>query len=86
LQKTLQQNGPAIFERALPFSEMDALKMLLPYIKSHMKFVEVSVVSQQEATEYIEKNGEDVVGGWEKARVDAALPTQPEIVFWNVTA
>lgn len=58
--------------------------MLLPYIKAHMKFVDVSVITQDEAAEHIAKNGEDAKSGWDKAKVEAALPTAPEVVFWNV--
>lgn len=49
-----------------------------------MKFVDVSVITQDEAAEHIAKNGEDAKSGWDKAKVEAALPTAPEVVFWNV--
>lgn len=70
----------------MPFSELDALKSLLPYVKSNMKFIEVTVVSQEEAQKHIEEHGEDAKAGWESTKVEAALPTSPEVVFWNANA
>lgn len=73
-----------MFERALPFSELDAITSLLPYIKNNMKLIDVVVVSQQEAQKHIAEHGEDSKAGWESSKIEAALPTSPEVVFWNV--
>jgi hypothetical protein len=56
----------------------------LPYIKATMKFSAVSVVSQEEAVERIEKEGADAASGWDANKVEAALPAAPEVIFWNV--
>jgi hypothetical protein len=50
-----------------------------------MKFVDASVISQDDAAEHIKTAGEDAKTGWESSKVEAALPTAPEVVFWNVT-
>jgi leucyl-tRNA synthetase len=47
-----------------------------------MKFVDVSVVSVEDALATIEREGEKE--GWEKAKVESAEPGSPETVFWNV--
>ncbi len=81
-QRSLLTKGPDVFERSLPFNELEALTVLGPYIKASMRFQEVSVVSVEEALATIEKEGEK--DGWDKAKIELAEPGSPETIFWNV--
>ncbi len=85
-QRKISEQGPTTaFSRSLPYSELDALTLLLPYIQSSMRFIDISVCSQSAAIEAMEsgsvKAGEE---GWERTSVDKSEPGSPETVFWNV--
>jgi leucyl-tRNA synthetase len=82
-QKSLQTIGEAAFERSLPFSELDALVSLLPYIKVSLRLDEASAISVSDALETIERDGE--TDGWSKDRVESGEPGMPAVQFWNTS-
>ncbi|KAJ9096600.1 hypothetical protein QFC19_007133 [Naganishia cerealis] len=75
-------NDASALSRSLPYSEIDALTSLLPYIKSSMKLQDVTVISAEDALSRVEK-GETQGEGWDKAAIERAEPESPEILFWN---
>ncbi|KAI5453128.1 cytosolic leucyl tRNA synthetase [Naganishia albida] len=82
IKRKLVTSGTSVFARDLPYSEIDALTSLVPYIKSSMKLQDVAVVSVEDALAQIEKS-ETQGEGWDKAIVERAEPESPEILFWN---
>lgn len=82
LQRKLTTTGTSVFSRDLPYSEIDALTSLLPYIKSSMRLQDVTVVSVEHALSQIEKS-EAQGEGWDKAVIERAEPESPQILFWN---
>lgn len=80
-QRKLAAEGTSAFTRTLPYSELDTLTLLLPYIKSSMKFEELSVVSVEDAQAKVAAG--ESGPGWEQAKIEAAEPGSPEVVFWN---
>lgn len=47
-----------------------------------MKYRDLSIVSVEEASAHIAKEGESE--SWSKERVEAAEPGSPALQFWNV--
>ncbi|KAK4687665.1 leucyl-tRNA synthetase, partial [Tremellales sp. Uapishka_1] len=80
-KKTVLQSGKSAFDRALPFSELQALISLLPYTKVALKFQDAYVVSTKEALDTIAKDGEQP--GWSTEKAEASEPGIPGIQFWN---
>jgi leucyl-tRNA synthetase len=74
--------GAVAFERSLPFSELDVLLLLAPYIKSSLKYTECDIVSTKDAMAHIEQHGES--GSWSKERVESSEPGSPAVQFWNI--
>ena len=81
-QRKLITTGTSVFSRDLPYSEIDALTSLLPYIKSSMKLQDITVVSVEDALSQIEKS-ETQGEGWDKATIERSEPESPQILFWN---
>jgi leucyl-tRNA synthetase len=74
----------AAFNRSLPFSELETLTILRPYIKASLKYEDCYVVSVKEADEVIGAEGEKE--GWSKERSEASEPGNPAVQFWNISA
>ncbi|WOO76690.1 Putative leucine--tRNA ligase, cytoplasmic [Vanrija pseudolonga] len=83
-KKKVQTQGKRAFGRSLPFSEIDALKSLVPYIKVALKYTDVDVVSVADAKAHIAANGES--DGWALDKTEASEPGTPAVQFWNVEA
>jgi leucyl-tRNA synthetase len=66
-------DGEAAFDRSLPFSEINALILLKPYIQASLKFQQCEIVEAQ---------GE-MTDGWSQERADSSEPGTPAIQFWN---
>lgn len=80
MQKEVLARGKAAFNRSLPFSELEALTLLRPYLKVSLKFQDVYVVSVEEAEKEIEAGDKE---GWSKEKIEASEPGSPSIQFWN---
>lgn len=79
--------GPSVFTRSLPYSEIETLNILLPYIKSSMKFQEISVIAVDDALAALDKGDPELTPtekGWDRQKIEIAEPGSPETVFWNV--
>lgn len=77
-QKRISEFGAAVaLNRTLPFSEKEALEIILPYLKRNLGFVEGEVVL-----------ADDVKGkegpGYIPAIIETAEPGSPAFIFWNV--
>ncbi|WVN89149.1 leucine-tRNA ligase [Cryptococcus depauperatus CBS 7841] len=81
-KKKLISNGSSAFDRTLPFDELDALKLLAPYIKSSLRFEDVDVVAVEDARTFVAKKGEQE--GWSMDKIESAEPEAPGVQFWNV--
>jgi leucyl-tRNA synthetase len=81
-KKKLLTTGARAFGRTLPFNELDAIKLMIPHIKSQLKYEQVDVVSIEEAKVHIAANGESA--GWATDKVEAAEPGNPAVVFYNL--
>ncbi|ORY23359.1 leucine-tRNA ligase [Naematelia encephala] len=81
-KRRVSELGKDAFGRSLLFSELDALKLLTPYIKSSLKLQECDIISIQEASKRIqdEKDNEQ----WSKERIEASEPGSPAVQFWNI--
>lgn len=82
LKKKAATVGARAFVNKLPFSELDALKLLVPYIKQQLKIESVDVVSVADAKKAIESNSEGE--GWSLEKAESSEPGQPSVQFWNV--
>lgn len=82
MQRKLAAVGPRAFGRTLPFSEVDAIKLLIPHIKSQLKYDEVDVVSVPDVKAHIAANGEGE--GWNAEKAESAEPGSPAVMFWNL--
>lgn len=80
-QKKVLTVGKRAFGRSLPFSELDALAALVPYVKVALKFDSIDVVSVADAQAHIAKAGESE--GWSAERLEASEPGSPSVQFWN---
>jgi leucyl-tRNA synthetase len=65
-----------VFDRALPFSELEALQAVVPYIKTSLKYNECDIITADEARA---KAGDEI--SLEKA--EASEPGTPAAQFWN---
>lgn len=74
-------SGPSAFTRSLPFSELDALVSLMPYIKASMKFQDLSIISVEDAQAHLAAEGESST--WSKERMELSEPGSPSNQFWN---
>ena len=74
--------GKAAFGRSLPFNELEAITVLVPYIKRSLKLQECFIVSQQEAEATLAKEGDKL--GYSKEKAEASEPGAPSVLFWNV--
>lgn len=83
-KKKVLAQGKRAFGRSLPFSELDAIKLLIPYIKVNLKFAEVDAVSVKDAQAKIAAEGEK--DGWSTERAEASEPGNPSVQFWNIEA
>ncbi|KII84124.1 hypothetical protein PLICRDRAFT_179802 [Plicaturopsis crispa FD-325 SS-3] len=78
LKKRITQLGPeTAFRRALPFSEVEALAEILPYLKKSLGLVDAEVLSVQEART---KEGP----GYTLAIIDSSEPGSPAFEYRNV--
>lgn len=82
LKKKAAVQGKRAFAHKLPFDELEALKLLAPYIKNQLKYDQVDVVSVADARKEIEANGAS--DGWAPERVDLSEPGSPAVQFWNL--
>ncbi|WVF70246.1 leucine-tRNA ligase [Kwoniella sp. CBS 6097] len=73
--------GSTAFDRTLPFDELHTLEILVPYIKSSLKFREVEVISVTKAEELVGKDE-----SYTKEKIEMAQPGLPEPQFWNIEA
>lgn len=80
-QRKVLTQGEGVFDRALPFSEADALVAVLPYIKSSLKYTDCSIVTADEAKARIAAEGE--VDELSLERAEASEPGTPAAQFWN---
>lgn len=81
LKKKAATVGARAFANKLPFNELEALKLLVPYIKQQLKYQDIDVVSVAEAKKAIEagESGE----GWSLDKAESSEPGQPSVQFWN---
>lgn len=78
-QKRMAQYGAqTAFRRTLPFSEIDVLKELLPYLKKSLNLVDAEVMSVDEALTH---EGE---AGYTKSIIDTSEPGAPAFEYRNV--
>jgi leucyl-tRNA synthetase len=82
LKKKASTAGKRAFESKLAFDELEALKLLSPYIKTQLKYDTVDVVSVADAKKHIEANGAS--DGWSPERVEMSEPGSPAVQFWNL--
>ncbi|BEI94138.1 uncharacterized protein CcaverHIS019_0605970 [Cutaneotrichosporon cavernicola] len=82
LKKKATTAGKRAFESKLTFDELEALKLLSPYIKSQLKYTTVDVVSVADAKKHIDANGAS--DGWSPERVEMSEPGSPAVQFWNL--
>ena len=80
-QRKVVESGQSAFNRSLPFSELGALRLLTPFMRSSLKYNECYVVSVEEAEKEIAAHGEK--DGWSKEKMDASEPGAPAVQFWN---
>ena len=80
-QRQVLATGRAAFSRSLPFSELDTLILLQPYIKSSLKYAECEIMAVSEAIKHVEKEGESE--SWSRERIESSEPGSPAIQFWN---
>ena len=73
--------GQPAFRRALPFSELNALTLLLPFIRASLNYERCFVVAVNDARKQIEAHGE--LDGWSKEKVNDSEPGAPAVQFWN---
>lgn len=81
VQRKVLEVGMPGFSRSLPFSELDVLRLLLPYLRASLKYQECSVVSVEEARQEIKDRGDRE--GWSKAKAEDSEPGSPAVLFWN---
>ncbi|KAL7419352.1 cytosolic leucyl tRNA synthetase [Cryptotrichosporon argae] len=80
-KRTVLTDGAAAFKRELAFSEIDALKSLLPFIKASLKYAAIDVVSVTEARARIAADGDGTQ--WAADKVANSQPGLPAVQFWN---
>lgn len=81
-QRQVLSVGASAFSRALPFSELEVLQLLQPFIKSSLKYAECDIISTKDALQHIEQHGES--SSWSKERVESSEPGTPAVQFWNI--
>lgn len=82
IKRQVIAKGEAAFDRSLPFSEMEALKAIRPYIMASLKYQDCEIVTVKEALERIAQEGESA--GLVKDRAEASEPGTPSSEFWNI--
>ena len=73
-----QYGAQTAFRRTLPFSEVDVLRELLPYLKKSLNLVDAEVMSVDEAYSH---EGE---AGYTKSIIDTSEPGAPAFEYRNV--
>lgn len=81
MQRKVLDIGKPAFSRSLPFSELNAITLLLPFIKATLRYEDCFVVSADEARKEIDGNGER--DEWSADKADASEPGSPSALFWN---
>lgn len=83
-KKKVLTTGKRAFGRTLPFSELDTIKLLIPHIKSQLKYDVIDVVAASEAKAKIAEGTVTEAEGWSTERVEASEPGAPAVQFWNL--
>lgn len=73
-----QFGAQTAFRRALPFSESQVLREILPYLRKSLGLVDAEVLSVEEARQ---KEGE---AGFTKSIIDSSEPGAPAFEYRNV--
>lgn len=81
VQRQVLSLGDSAFVRTLPFSELDTLLLLKPYIQTSLKYDTCEIVSVSSAISHVEEHGEGV--SWSRERIESSEPGSPAIQFWN---
>ncbi|KDR73628.1 hypothetical protein GALMADRAFT_251386 [Galerina marginata CBS 339.88] len=77
-KRMAQYGAETAFRRALPFSEGDVLRELLPYLKKTLSLTDASVLSVEEA------RPKEQEPGYTKSIIDTAEPGSPAFEYYNV--
>ncbi|KAG6877276.1 hypothetical protein C0993_008924, partial [Termitomyces sp. T159_Od127] len=77
-KRMAQFGAQTAFRRALPFSESQVLREILPYLRKSLGLVDVEVISVEEAKQ---KEGE---AGYTKSIIDSSEPGAPAFEYRNV--
>jgi len=73
-----QFGAQTVFRRTLPFSEVEVLSKILPYLRKLLGLVNASVVSVEEARQ---REGEP---GYTKSIIETSEPGSPAFEYHNV--
>lgn len=81
MKRKVNEIGRKAFGRSLPFSELNALRRLVPFIEKSMGLESCEVLDVDDARAKMTAGGDEL---YPADKVEASEPGSPAVQFWNI--